>query len=184
MTRPRLTALLALTCLAWVAAPAVADGPSAAATTSFQLQDGKQIEEVDLVVAREDDRDVLLLRLSRCGDHSCAGRDLQLTLADGQFMITEESASLRTQVDGRELSITWSLAGDGARVSGSRVRSDGTGGQSSADTFAGRTAAAQVQLDDVQCVTSGAIGTSVRIDTRNTADPASLGAGSVACPTE
>lgn len=184
MTHHRLCALLALPILALPALPASADGASAAATTSFQLQDGKQIQEVDLVVAREDDRDVLLVRISPCGDDSCAGRELQLTLADGQLVITEESASLRTQMDGRDLSITWSLAGDGAQVSGSRVRSDGTGGQSSADTFAGRTATAQVQLDDVQCATSGAIGTSVRIATRTTAEPASLGAGSVACPKE
>lgn len=181
MTRTRLTALLALTCLAWVASPAAADGTSSAATTSFLLQDGAQVQEVDLMVAREDDRDVLFLRISPCGNHACAGAEQQLILTEGQLELAEGTASLRARVDGRDLRITWSLAGDGVQLAGTRFRSDGAGGSSTADTFVGQTAAAQLQLDGVQCTTSGALGTYVRIDTAPTADPASLGAGSVVC---
>lgn len=182
MTRTRLATLLALPALALAAVPASADGARDAATTSFLLRDGRLVQEVDLVAVRDDDRDVLRLRISSCGDHSCAGEEQRVLLDEGQLMITERTASLRVLMGGRDLQVTWSLGGDGFQLSGARVRSDGLGGQSTADTFAGRTADVQVRFDGAECATSGAIGTAVRLATADRARDVSLGAGALECP--
>lgn len=180
MTRCRTTVLLAALVAGLAGTPAGADAASDAAVASFLLQTDKGVQEVDLVAARGES-DVLHVRVQECGRQGCAGDETVLPLAPGQLELGPDAAALEVVLDGRALRITWALAGDGFRLSGAQLRSDGLGGRTTADTFAGRTAEAQVELDGERCTTTGALGTALRLTTQDRAEPVELATGGLRC---
>lgn len=181
MTRRRTAALLAATLAALAVTPAAADGPSQAAVTSFVLSTDHGAREVDLVAAREGDTDTLLVRIDKCGPRGCLSEEFVLPLDAGQLVLDDEAAELEVVLAGRALRVTWALDDGGLHLSGSRVRSDGLSGQTTATSFAGRSANVQVDLDGQRCSAAGALGTGVRIATQAPSDAVSLGAGVLTC---
>jgi hypothetical protein len=181
MTRRRTAALLAATLAALAVPPAAADGPSQAAVTSFVLSTDHGPREVDLVAAREGDSDTLLVRIDDCGPRGCLSEEFLLPLDAGQLVLDDKAAELEVVLAGRALRVTWALDEGGLHLSGSRVRSDGLGGQTTATSFAGRSASVQVDLDDRRCSAAGALGNGVSIATQDSSDPVSIGAGVLTC---
>ena len=183
---PCRTAVLAAAALCWaVATPAGADGLADAAATSFSLQSGDRVQPVDLVAAREEAGDVLLLRVRDCRGDLCLDEQAVLPLDDGELVLGADRASLTATLSGRALAVTWTRTDAGMQLSGPRLRGEGVVGDTSAQGFTGRSAEVRVVLDGAACATTGALGSSARVTTGDApADPVQLGRGSVRCTAE
>jgi hypothetical protein len=164
---------LALTIGALVAAmpTGFADGPPvdtgrfATVTIGLALPDGDRLSlGLRAVAGQQGDR--LLVSTARCDGDACVTGNLSGPLPDGALTIDSSTsdATLRMDLGGRPLAVTWRPTGD-SRVLLGGVDGSGTGASTQASTYEGAPAAVTVDYLGGTCREAGGLGDGVVVDT-------------------
>ena len=166
--------------------PAAAVPPVPAVTTSFVLETPAGVQQVLLTALREEGGDVLLVRTEDCRRGSCGdSRQERVALEPGALLLEQDRAELTATVAGRSIAASWTASPHAFTVSSGRVQSDGASDSTSADGFAGRSAAVSLQVDVDACEVTGGIGSafSQRFGSSREPESVALSVGPLQCGT-
>src|SRR5947209_973086 len=158
---------VAATAVPVLAAPAPADaGRTAGITVTTKLPGGDTLM-LEISGSQLSGGPRLVIHAVRCDeDRNCVTTPYAGDLPAGALSISDSdpSASLRTTIDGRALSISWKPSADGGYTVGSGTL-EGDGPDTFASEYAGTSADATVSLGDGGCQGTGGVGDGVVVDT-------------------